>query len=248
MNTKQFYFDGIWKKIESHPKYNLGKRELNALIRFLPTVRRTIPQPVNILHLGVATGREVPYLIRYCIVKNYLLNDICKPVLQKTFSSLQSLFPSIQFQRKMGDVEVVGIIRTLRRSLYGPTLIVLVANGVIFSKKVIDKNIHTAMDNEDYFLLTLETPHAGMYNSYLIPPVLQLLSKSRMNITQGNVQCNYDKENALMNMKRNETTLLTSYKPTVKQLRARMALSGFHEIALARYSSLHITASLWKKK
>jgi len=247
--TKNFYHEDIWSQIETHPGYNLGRRELNALIRFLPTVAEKISGPTNILHLGVATGQEVPHIIQNISnIKEYLLNDICEPVIKKTGQQMKWKFPKINFSIAVADVEKAKVIKKLRQKLSGPTLIVLVANSVLFSNRQMDKNIFEAIGKEDLFLLTVERPHPKMYDSYLILPVLKLLSEGGVEITRKNIKCWYDDKSHTINMACKGKILLSSYKPTPLQLREQMTNAGFTEVTLAEYKNLHMIASLWRKK
>lgn len=248
METKNFYFNDIWEEVASHPKYDLGRRELFALQRFLPTVSHVLNRTTKVLHLAVGIGREVPYIIPHLrALSHYLLNDICRPLLKKCEQELTTLFPSIRFSSICADIEREGTIESLRKALTGPTLIVLVANGVIFSNQKIDHNIVQAMRDGDLLLLTLEMPHDCMYNSYLIEPIFKLLSQSGIKVTKENIHTWYDEGEQRMIMACAGRVLLSSYKPTTQQLRQRMNRAGFAEAALEEYSDLHMIGSLWRR-
>lgn len=247
MKTKCFYEDGIWQAIVTHPKYGLGKRELEALIRFLPAVADVTKNTIaNVLHLGVGNGREIEYFVNNLAgVKTYLANDICAASLKQVTAEAKKRFPGIDFIEAHADIELEGAINRLRRCLSWPALIVLVANAVIFSNRLMDENILQAMREDDYFLVTLESYHGNMFRSYAIKPVYDLLSRSGLKVTGENVEFIYDDQ--CLKMLCQGETLLSSYKPTPSQLRERMSSSGFKEISLKYYEDIHMIGALYKK-
>lgn len=255
MKTKCFYEDGIWQAIVTHPNYNLGKRELDGLIRFLPRAAKKIKNVSNVLHLGVGNGREIEYFIKHLPkVDTYFINDICSALLKKTTDDARRKFSKIRFVGDNSDIELEGTIHDLAYRLSGSTLIALVANAVIFSNRMMDKNILEAMNYgvagrtyiHDYFLLTLESYHDDIFKSYAIEPVYELLSRSGLKVTAETVEIVY--EDQCLKMKYEGEILLSSYKPTVDQLRERMSSSGFTEIALQHYEDIHMIGALYKKR
>lgn len=150
----------------------------------------------------------------------------------------------------MGDVEKKRTIKSLRRKLHGPTLFVLVANGVIFSNRQMDSNIRQAMKPDDLFLLTIETAHDKMFDSYLIKPVFKLLSQSGIEVNGKNVKIYYDWEDYCMKMSCQGKILLSSYKPKgLLELEHRIVLmAGFNEVAAQQYDDIHMIAVLFKKR
>lgn len=250
MKTKCFYENGVWQAIVAHPKYDLGKRELQALMRFLPIAANAAENIIaNVLHLGVGDGREIEYLISsFPRVNIYLANDICAGSLNKTVAEAKKRFPEIYFAEAHADIELKGAINKLRGSLSGPALIVLVANAVIFSNRTMDENILQAMRKDDYFLITLESYHDKIFESYAIEPVYNLLSRSGLKVAEGNVEIIYDRRDQCLKMLCEGEVLLSSYKPTLSQFRGRMSSSGFEEISLRHYRDIHMIAALYKKR
>jgi hypothetical protein len=248
METKKLYDEGIWEKIESHPDYDLGRRELEALIRFIPAMQSYLKGEFNALHLGVATGREVPHLISAIQnVKRYTLVDICRPVLQKTFTRLKSRFPRTNFHAMEADIERPGRITHIRQTVHGNTLFILVGNCSIFSNYVLDTELLNAMEANDLFLLTSETPHPDMYRSYQIEPVYKFLNSSELKVNQSNTRFSYNEANACLEITCKSELLLASYKPAVERLHQRMRRSGFTKVALEEYVDIHMIGSLWRR-
>jgi len=249
VKTKFLYRDCIWEVIAGHPSYSLGRRELVALQRFLPSVATHTPRELGVLHLASSTGREVPAIMAALPgTRTYLLDDIVVEVVERSRRQLQEQFPAVQFRSAVVDVELLGNITKLRRQLVQPTLLVLVGNGVIFSNRMMDINIHQAMGKDDLFMLTVEEPHSLMSGSYLIPPIFELLSESGRKVTKENIQVWYVKQTAEMHMACGGEDLLVSYKPTADQLRERMIHAGFAEVVFKRYEDLHMLAGLYLKR
>lgn len=245
--TKFFYQNDIWEKIVNHPGYDLGKREMQALISFLQDVGSLVLIR-NAIHLGVGSEREIPYILKHIAsIKNYVLIDICSFALDSTYAKVRADFPGVNFQKELKDVEVPGFLSDLRRKVSGPTLVILIGNGVIFSNPSVSASISAGMKNEDFFLLTLETPHKEMFSSYDIDPAYELISKGKMRASRKNTQIIYDDKDQCLKMICNGETLLSSYKPTPEQLKVRMELAGFNEVFLKEYNDIHMTGSLWRK-
>jgi len=247
MDTKHFYYDGIWEEIINHPRFDLGRRELEALKRFMPTVA-DYTKGNNILHLGAGIGREIPTIIKHLETKNYLVNDICAPCLKKITARARVVFSSVKFFGIPNDIEEKKEIFKLRQMLHGSALIVLVANGVIFSKPGLESDISRAMERDDLFLITLEMPNPDMANSYLIEPVLKLLSQSGLVVTAANVKTWYDINDQRFRMSCQGNALLSSYKPKPEQLQRRLKEAGMDTVVICEYSEIHMVAGLFKKK
>ncbi|KKR22050.1 MAG: hypothetical protein UT48_C0001G0063 [Parcubacteria group bacterium GW2011_GWE2_39_37] len=247
MKTKCFYEDGLWQAIEAHPKYDLGKRELEALIKLLPVVANAINNTIaNLFHLGIGNGREIKFFIEnFPVINTYLANDICAASLSRVIAETRKALPEVNFIEAHADVELKNVIKALRDNLFNSTLIALVANAVIFSNRSMDKKIHDAMHEGDYFIVTLESYHSDIFKSYAIEPVYDLLSKSGLKVTAENVDIIY--EDQCLKMLCEDELLLSSYKPTVNQLRARMASSGFKEVLLQHYEDIHMIGALYKR-
>ena len=247
METKTFYRNGIWDAIVSHPRYNLGSRELEALARFLPKVARHVVNRINIIHLGVGNGREISLFISNLKVWAYIINDICAPLLEKVAERVRVAHPATLFSEVCVDIEQSGAIFKLRQQLVGQTLIVLVGNGVIFSNRSLDDNIGQAMEQDDLFIVTAETPHEKMSQSYTIEPVYQLLAQSGMDVDASNTRTWYDENDQCLKMSCRGQVLLASYKPTPGQLRQRLKEAGMAEEFLCEYHDIHMLAGVFRK-
>lgn len=247
MKTKCFYEDGLWQAIETHPKYDLGGRELEVLIKFLPIIATAINNTIiNLFHLGIGNGREIKYFIdNFPELNTYLANDICAASLNRVINEARKEFPKVNFIEACADVELESAVSELRINLPGPTLIALVANAVIFSNRSMDRYIHKAMREGDYFIITLESYHSDIFKSYAIEPVYDLLSRSGSKVTAENVKIVYD--DRCLKMLCNGELLLSSYKPTLNQLRERMLSSGFNEVLLQHYEEINMVGALYKK-
>ncbi len=247
MQTKTFYHDGIWEAIISHPQYNLGWRELEALTRFLPVVAQQAQGIVNVLHLGVGNGREIPRFISHLNIGVYGVVDICASLLEKVVAQARVTHPAIQFSESCVDIEQKGAILKLRKQLVGPTLIVLIGNGVIFSNRGLDAELGRAMEVDDLFLVTAETPHGNMSASYTIDPVYRLLTQSGLDVNAGNTKTWYDDGDQCLKMSCQDQILLSSYKPTLGQLRQRLRAAGMVEVALREFQDIHMLGGLFRK-
>ncbi|MCL5667048.1 MAG: L-histidine N(alpha)-methyltransferase [Patescibacteria group bacterium] len=249
MDTKLLYKDRLWEAVAAHPGYNLGRRELAALIRFLATASRLVPKEADVLHLASSTGREVPSIVGAMPgIRNYFLTDIVPEVAEQSCEKMRRSFPQTVFGAIAVDVEIPGNISRLRRHLPGPALIALTGNGAIFSNHQMDNNILQAMGTDDLFLLTLEESNRLMFKSYLIAPVFELLSQRGYPVTGKNVRIWYDQEAAELHMACRGEDLLVSYKPTAEQLHRRMFGAGFAEVAVEYYGHLHMLAGLYRKR
>lgn len=245
--TKFFYQNDIWEKIVNHPGYDLGKREMQALLSFLQDVGSLILTK-DAIHLGVGSEREIPYILKHIAsIRNYVLVDICSFALASAYAKVKAVFPGVNFQKELKDVEVPGFLSDLRKKVSGSTLIILIGNGVIFSNLSVGLSVSAGMEKEDFFLLTLETPHKEMFGSYDIDPAYELISKREIEASRENTQIVYDNNDQCLKMICKGETLLSSYKPTPKQLRARMGKAGFKEVRLKEFRDIHMIGSLWKK-
>lgn len=246
METKNFYHDGVWDAIVNHHQYDLGRRELEALIRFMPTVTHHTTNGVNVLHLGVGNGREIPLFVSRLKVGRYVINDICAPLLEKVVGRVREAHPTTSFSEACADIERNGTISELRRGLVGQTLIALVGNAVIFSNRSLDGNIRQAMEGDDLFFVTAETPHEKISQSYTIEPVYRLLTQSGLDVNTDNTRTWYDESDQCLKMSCSGEILLSSYKPKPDQLRQRMKEAGMAEVALCEYQNIHMVAGLFK--
>ena len=247
METKNFYHDGIWNAIVNHREFDIGRRELEALVRFLPVVARHAAGVINVLHLGVGNGREVTLFADQLKIRKYVINDICVPSLERVVEQARVACPGTSFSEVCADIEQNGVIPKLRQGIAEQTLIVLVGNAVIFSNRGLDNNIKQAMERDDLFLTTAETPHAKMSRSYTIEPVYRLLAQSGFDVSASNTRTWYDESDQCLKMSCQSEVLLSSYKPKPEQLRRRLKVAGMVEVALCEYRDIHMVAGLFRR-
>lgn len=248
METKNFYHDGIWDAIVNHQEFDIGRREFEALVRFLPVVARHAADVVNVLHLGVGNGREVTLFTSQLKVGKHVINDICAPSLERVTEQARVACPGTSFSEVCADIEQNGVIPKLRQGITGQTLIVLVGNAVIFSNRSLDDNIRQAMERDDFFLVTAETPHEKMSQSYTIEPVYRLLAQSGIAVNSDNTNTWYDESDQCLKMSCRGEILLSSYKPKPEQLRQRLKAAEMAEVALCEYQDIHMVAGLFRKE
>jgi len=247
LETRTLYRDGAWDAIVTHPQFDLGYREFHALSRFVPVVARHIQGAINILHLGVGNGREVPLFTNRFQIGTYVINDICEPVLRKVAKEARAKYPSIHFEEELADIEQNSAITKLREKLNGKILIVLAGNAVIFSHRGLDTDINRAMEKDDLFLITVETPHKHMFDSYTIEPVYRLLERGGLQVNAENTKAWYDKTDQCLKIFSQDKLFLSSYKPTEGQLRKRLKNAGMVDVVFREYKDLHMLAGLFKK-
>lgn len=248
METKNFYRDGIWDAIVNHQEFDIGRREFEALVRFLPVVARHAADVVNVLHLGVGNGREVTLFANQLKVGKYVINDICASSLERVAEQARVACPDISFSEACADIEQNGVIPKLRQGITGQTLIVLVGNAVIFSNRSLDDNIRQAMERDDLFLVTAETPHEKMSQSYTIESVYRLLAQSGLDVNASNTRTWYDENDQCFKMSCQGEILLSSYKPKPEQLRQRLKEIGIAEVTLCEYQDIYMVAGLFRKE
>lgn len=248
MKTKHLYRDGIWEAVVNHPDFDLGRRELAALKRVLPVVANRVQVPVNVIHIGVGEGREVPLLADTLRINQYVLNDLCAPVLNRTKKKVRTAYPTVHFTTAHADIEESDALGRIRNKLEGQTLFVLVGNATILSNHLLDQNLEQAMRKEDFLLVTVETPHKDMYRSYAIEPVYKMLAQGGLEASVRNTRVRYDRSKQLLKVSVGRKTLIASYKPQPKQLQRRMRKAGMTEIVLREYKDLHMVAALFKKE
>lgn len=246
MATKVFYRDGVWEQIVNHPCFDIGRRELEALVRFLPTVAIHASQGIHVLHLGIGDGREIHHVVDGLPVVEYVLNDICATVLERVASRARAACPSVRFTEVCSDIELEESLDSMRRGLRGRTIFVLVGNAVIFANRRLDGYVRRAMRAGDLFLVTAETPHEGMSQSYAIDPVYRLLAASGLDVRANNTIVAYDTDDQCLKMVCDGHVLLASYKPTPDQLLGRLRQAGMAEVAIQTYEDIHMVAGLFR--
>lgn len=250
MQPKEYYLarKGLYSDIVNHPDFDLGRREIEVLDRFLPLVARHVPGQVNILHLGIGDGREIPYFINHLSnIGTYLINDISKPDLEEVLAKMKGEFPHMRFQGICADIESSGAVGFMRNTLAGQTIVVLVGNSVIFANREVDVQVQGAMREDDLFVVTVESPHASMFRSYNIDPVYNLLSASGNDITRENTKILYDStDHCLKIIHRDGQVLLTAYKPKIMEFAHRMQGSGFSPIELVEFPDIHMVSGVFR--
>ena len=246
METKAFYDDQIWESIISHPDFTLGRREIAALLRFLPEVAQSMTGEVDMLHLGIGNGREIQHVVgAFPRIGRYLVNDIREPVVERVVEGARAAFRGVDIIGYQGDIEEEGVISRMRAMLGARVLVILVANSVIFSNTRLDAQLSKALRPDDRFMLTLELPHEKMHCSYAIEPVYRFLSHSGLEVTADNTDVRYDSSTSCLVMACEGKKLLAAYKPTLDTLRARIAKAGMREILLRSYGDLLMSAGLF---
>lgn len=245
IHAKEYYRQSIWEEIVSHPDFDVGRRELESLIRFLPSVSQLIDTPTNIIHLGIGNGREIPHFIANVPSKIYIINDIDPDNLNHISISVKHDFPSVQFQESRVDIEKEGAMTPIRENIDGPVLWALVGNGSIFSNYLLDDYISNAMQEHDTLLVTFEVPHENMFQSYQIEPVMRFLSYSGADLTT--ITYKYDRANQCLKINSGSKTIFASYKPTAKQLEKRLHCAGLQRIAISTYPDIHMVAGLFRR-
>ena len=238
MEMKYRYQKESWAKIAADPGYTLGRREQEALGRFLG--ESPLGGFSTVLHMGVATGQEVPAILNSVSVKEYILNDICLPALTDTMRRVKALPGQVRFVPCFGDIEEPGFLKALRSKAGGPTLFVLVGNASIFSNMNLDQIIYEAMSPGDLLMITCEEKNEGMFDSYKIDPAYELLGVSREEC-----QLSYDESDSCLKINSGNEMLLASYKPNMDQFRKRMLAAGFQVVDIKRYRGIHMLAGLF---
>lgn len=244
--TKKFFYGKPWTEILTDPGYqNLAHRELTVLRRFLAD---NPLRAMNVIHLGVGSFRELPSIIEASDCKRYVVNDIVPQVVEKTIRDAKKQYPTIDFISACGDIDQPETIQQLRCLVTGDTVMILTGNGVIFADRSLDNRISKEMSKDDIFLVTLETPHEKLADSYRIPACYELLSQSGLAVRPDNTKIWYDKKEQCLKVECEDRVLLASYKPAAHQLLQRMHAAGLYEIALAEYSDIHMLGGLFKRK
>jgi len=245
LGTSNLYRDGLWKKIVSHPDFDIGRREFEALVRFLPILAQQLVSPTNILHLGVGDGREIKHFANTLALKQYVINDICAASLAQVIAEARAAHPNISFSELCADIECSGVLAHARSGLIGQTLFVLVGNTSIWSNKNLDKEIALAMRPGDTLLVTAEMPHPDMFASYIIEPVYDLLGSGGVQINRENARTWYDMSDQCLKIAFNNQTLFASYKPTKKQFLDRLSKVSLFPQCSERYDDIHMLAGLF---
>jgi len=264
------YTQEYWDDIAKDSSYALASRELAALKKSIPHVAKALAgRKVNVVHMGVGNGIEVPILVKAIKERNigtYSIVDVNRTMLDISEKKVRKQFPSLRVLRFNRDMETYGVREVFARTRKAgakSSLAVLIANGVLFSNDGFVKGIGKSMGKDDFFLLSLELYKPGkdqeIIDPYLIPTVLDLLAngvrllgyESRHEYYDGEV----DKKDQLLKIyfnpggdKSRRLLALKSYKPTVAQLNKRMAKLGFRTLLLREFKAIHTCVALYRKK
>jgi len=262
----RFCYIGMkWHKIATDPNYTLKQRELGILKKSIELVASKIITPINILHLGVGNGVEIPYIvdaIGLSNIKIYGIVDINKSMLKLAKSFALKKYSKLNIKSYFRDIETNGIkdiAKELKNSGAKRNLILLIGNGVLFSNPKTVKFIRESMDQEDNFFLTLELfkkeKQKEIFNSYMIPMILDLL---RIGIRRAGFKPSYEKFSIIYDSKTSrlkqffqtngeKLLVLSSYKPTnIQKIEKRLKKYGFKKEFLIEDKKIHSSAGLFK--
>ncbi len=178
-----------WDAISKDGHYDLGKRELSTLKRFLDLASANLEKkPFNILHVGPGNGIEVPIIINTLGIQriaHYALIDISRGLLKTTRSYGEKCFRNLEFLSFVCDVtkpDISKIIENLRRNGASRNIILLIANGAILSNSSVLTYIRKSMISEDRLFITLEVYSTNrekqIIEQYKLPCILELFAKS----------------------------------------------------------------------
>jgi uncharacterized SAM-dependent methyltransferase len=170
------YGGDCWKKINETSEYDLGRREQNFLRDFLfNKMQLENVRSCNVLHIGVGSGIEIEPIINGIRqeereIQNYTIVDISPNILERTREKLTWLkrhnkVNNIQFHNICEDVTKSGWLYA--RPDNNPLIIILVANGFLFSQESLLRNISAFMKTGDYLLVTTEINNTASSNEYL---------------------------------------------------------------------------------
>ncbi len=264
------YTQKYWDKIAKDFSYSLASRELTALKRSIASISKVLNgKKINVIHLGVGNGIEIPFLVSALKTKNidtYSIIDVNKTMLDISEAKIRKKYPVLKIKRFCKDIETYGIkdiCREIKKGGADINLIVLIANGVLFSNDNMVKDIVKNMDKRDFFLLSLELYKEGkdeeIIRPYLIPSVLDLLANG-VKILGYKVRYEYfdaeiDKKQNLLEVyfspnddKTKRFLVLRSYKPDIKQLTCRINKFGLKTLQINEYKDIHTCVALYNKK
>jgi len=264
------YTQKYWDKIAKDSSYSLASRELTALKKSIVDVSKALSgKKINVIHLGIGNGVEIPFLVNVLKTKNidtYSIVDVNKTMLNISEAKIKQQYPKLNVKRFCKDIETYSIkeiCQETKKSGADINLIVLIGNGVLFSNDKLVKDMAKSMGQKDFFLLSLELYKKGkdkeIIEPYLIPSVLDLLANG-VKILGHKVEYKYfdgeidKKKNWLKiyfspNGNRKEKLLvLRSYKPNIKQLTQRMNKFGFKTLQINEHKNIHTCVVLYEKK
>ncbi|MDP2586343.1 MAG: L-histidine N(alpha)-methyltransferase [Candidatus Komeilibacteria bacterium] len=263
------YTQEYWDNIAKDSDYQLANREISALKNSMTKLAEQLGEKkINIIHLGVGNGLEIPMIINGIGAKNianYSIVDVNPTMLEMSEKKLQQNFPEITTKKFLTDIETYGfkdVCKQTKKDGAEINIIFLIANGVLFSNDELVREIYNNLDENDYFFLTLELYQEGkdkeIIKPYLIPTVLDLLGNGIKLIgyepKYEEFSAEIDKINHLLkiyyspsNDKTKKLLVLHSYKPNVEQLNERMGNFGFVRVFCEEYSNIHTCAGLYTK-
>jgi len=263
------YTQEYWDKIAMDNDYKLANRELSALKSIIKKLAIQFNgKKINIIHLGVGNGVEIPIIIDAFSEKNivnYSIVDVNPATLAITEKRIAEKFPNQKVRKFLQDIETYGINNICEETKEDGAeinIIFLIANGVLFSNDKLVTEIYRSLNEGDYFFLTLELYQNGkdkeIIKSYLIPSVLDLLANG---IKLIGYDPNYKEFTAEINKDENllkvyysptadrskKFLVLHSYKPTLEKLNKRMESLNFKNIFIEEYQEIHTCAALYNK-
>jgi uncharacterized SAM-dependent methyltransferase len=264
------YTQEYWDKIAKDSGYQLANREISALKNSIEKLSDQFGEKkINIIHLGVGNGVEVPIIIdeiKADKISNYSIVDVNPTMLKITEDKLAKNYPTIAVKKFQTDIETYGIKNICEQTKKDGAeinVIFLIANGVLFSNEEFVQEIFNSMDENDYFFLTLELYQKGkdkeIIQPYMIPTVLDLLANG---IKMIGYEPKHDEFSAEIDQndhrlkiyyspesdKAKKYLVLHSYKPNIEQLSKRMDNFGFARVFCEEYTDIHTCACLFNKK
>jgi len=158
------YGGDCWKEINETSEYDLGRREQNFLRDFLFKIQLENIRTCNVLHIGVGSGIEIEPIINGIRkdereIQNYTFVDISPNILERTHEKLvwlkrhNKVNNNIHFHDICEDVTKEWLYI---RPDNNPLIVILVANGFLFSQEPLIRNISNFMKEGDYLLVTTE--------------------------------------------------------------------------------------------
>jgi hypothetical protein len=264
------YTQKYWDKIAKDFSYSLASRELTALKRSIANIPKILgDKKINAIHLGVGNGVEIPFLVNALKIKNidtYSIVDVNKTMLDISEAKIKKQYPVLKIKRFCKDIETYGIEEICKETKKGGAdinLIILIANGVLFSNDELVKDIVKNMNKRDFFLLSLELYQKGkdkeIIKPYLIPSVLDLLANGvkilGYKVEYENFDAEIDKKRHWLKVyfnpngdKTKRLLVLHSYKPNAKQLTQRMNKFGLNTLQINEHRNIHTCLALFKRK
>ncbi len=203
-----------WDMITKASDYDLGKRELYTIRKFMQLVCEKLKnESFNILHIGSGNGIEIPTIMEILGVQqiaHYALVDISPELLKMAESYGNKHFESLRFLSFIHDITKPNISRiaeTLRQNGASRNLILLIANGAILSNSSCLNYIRKSMTSEDRLLITLEVYIANrekqILEQYKLPSITTLFTRSLSliginDLTPDDLEFIYNKEKSMV--------------------------------------------------